>query len=84
MHFDDDLVALMTHLSTGHMTESDALQTILKLVLELQQARRFNKVTKKLEPQAFNQIASTNPPSVAEKWFNQHDVRMGTGEKQGS
>ena len=94
MHFDDDLMVLLRQLSSGQIPEAQAQQIIVRLVLELQNARQLVRVTKQLNPpgsgpsskEDINRQAggvSKLTPSVADTWFGQRDARIGQVEKKG-
>ena len=89
MQLDADLVGILHQIARGNVTESYSYQTIVKLMLELQQARQTIRVMKNLDPQTFGPAVNTvdtytpNPPTVAEKWFEQHDARIGKVEEKG-
>ena len=87
MEVDQDLVEILQNAANDKFTGFQLMQTVVKLTLQLQNARRVIKVTKKLDPQAFEPKASmtpyekyvqfaqvtdpVNPPTVADKWFSQ-------------
>ena len=99
MEVDQDLVEILQNAANDKFTGFQLMQTVVKLTLQLQNARRVIKVTKKLDPQAFEPKAlmnsyekyvqfgqatdPVNPPTVSEKWFSQHAPGFTDEQKKG-
>ena len=52
MQIDDDIMNILNNLATNRITETWAMQTIIRLALDLQTARQTLRVAEKLDPPA--------------------------------
>ena len=58
MQMDDDIIAILNNLAANQTSNTWAMQTILRLALDLQTARQTLRVAEKLAPPAKSRTAS--------------------------